>query len=102
MQKQKLNTISAKKKWETRNKINNNEKKVYERCRCLSCKISYVNFYCHYFHNLIPETNEQTGFFLLRMLLEKLGRVRRSLDFTVWKVFLSKVKEVLIYKVPRK
>lgn len=32
-----------------------------------------LTFYCHYFHNLIPETKKQTGFFLLRMLLEKLG-----------------------------
>lgn len=65
-------------------------------------KFRMLTFYCHYFHNLIPETNEQTVIFLLRMLLEKLGRVRRSLDLTVWKVVLSKVKEVLIYKVSRK
>lgn len=36
-------------------------------------KFRMLTFYCHYFHSLIPETNEQTGFFLLRMLLEKLG-----------------------------
>lgn len=79
---------------------NNNEKRFTRDDVAGRTKFRMLTFHCHYFHNFIPETNEQTGFFLLRILLEKLGRVRRS--DTVWKVVLLKVKEVLIYKVPRK
>lgn len=53
MQKQKLNTVSAKKKWETRNKINNNEKKKRFKRDVVACRAKFrmLTLYCHYFHN---------------------------------------------------
>lgn len=36
-------------------------------------KFRMLTFYCHYFHNLIPETNEQTGFFFCGCCLKSWG-----------------------------